>query len=127
MMQVLRAVPLVLGALLTGGCLDVANPNLCTAEVLYGLTIAVRDSVTGLPAAAEAIAVARDGGHQEILSGLFGNDLHLVGAPERPGIYDITITKPGYQDWVRGGVNVEAGSCHVVPVIIEAKLQPVTQ
>jgi hypothetical protein len=104
----------------------VANPNVCTAEVIYGLTIAVRDSVTGQPAAAEASAVAREGSHEEILSGIFGNDLHLVGAPERPGVYEITITKAGYQDWNRAGVNVVAGPCHVVPAIVEANLQPVT-
>lgn len=126
-MQVLRAVPLMLGALLTGGCLDVANPNVCTAEVIFGLTVVVRDSVTGQPAASDASGVARSGSHSEVLSGIFGNDLHLVGAAERPGIYEITITKAGYQDWTRASVNVEAGPCHVVPAIVEANLQPVTQ
>lgn len=123
-MQLLRAAPLMVGALITGGCLDVANPNPCAPGGIYGLTIAVRDSVTGLPAASEANGVARDGGYQEILSGIFGNDLHLVGASERPGVYEITITKAGYQTWTRAGVSVVAGACHVTPAIFDANLQP---
>mgnify|MGYP000266772395 CR=1 FL=1 len=123
-MQFLRATPLLFGAVLTGGCLDVANPNACTAVAVYGLTVAVRDSATGLPAAAEASAVARSGGYEEVLSGIFGNDLHLVGAVERPGVYEVTITKAGYQTWTRAGVSVQAGVCHVTPAVFEAKLQP---
>ena len=123
-MQILRAAPLVFGALLTGACLDVTNPNPCSPGGVYGLTVAVRDSVTGLPAVAQASGVARSGSYEEVLSGIFGNDLHLVGAVERPGVYEVTITKAGYETWTRAGVSVLAGVCHVTPAIFEAKLQP---
>lgn len=126
-MRSLHAVPLILGAVLTGACLDVANPNGCTAVVVYGLTIAVTDSVTGQPAAAEASAVARSGSYEELLTPIPGNSLHLVGAAERAGVYEVTITKDGYQPWTRSGVTVQAGVCHVTPAAFDAKLQPVAE
>ncbi len=123
-MQLLRLAPFVVGALLAGACLDVTNPNPCAPGGIYGLTLAVRDSVTGLPAAADASGVVRDGSYEEVLSGIFGNILHLVGAVERAGVYDITITKAGYQEWTRAGVSVVAGVCHVTPVVVDVLLQP---
>ena len=123
-MSLLRTTPLLLGALLTGACLNVANPTACTAVVVYGLTIAVTDSVTGAPSAADASAVARSGSYEEVLTPIPGNNLHLVGAAERPGVYEVTITKPGYQVWTRSGITVQAGVCHVTPAAFEAKLQP---
>jgi len=124
-MRFLRTAQLMAGVLVTGGCLDVANPNACTAVVVYGLTVAVTDSVTGAPSAVDASAVARSGSYEELLTPIPGNTLHLVGAAERAGVYEVTITKPGYQDWTRAGISVLPGACHVTPAAFEAKLQPI--
>ena len=125
-MRLLRTAQLLAGVLVTGGCLDVANPNACTAVLVYGLTVAVTDSITGAPSAADASAVARSGSYEEVLTPIPGNNLHLVGAAERAGVYEVTITKSGYQTWTRAGISVVAGVCHVTPAVFEAKLQLAT-
>ena len=49
----------------------------------------------------------------------------MVGAGERPGTYDITITKDGFMTWTAENVTVTADECHVIPVSLDANLIPV--
>jgi hypothetical protein len=65
----------------------------------------------------------RDGDYSEstdqVHSGRF-----LAGAWERPGVYDVTVTKPGFVPWTMARVTVEADECHVVPSELRAELKP---
>lgn len=44
------------------------------------------------------------------------------GAIGRPGTYEVTVTKDGYQPWIRSNVNVTLDGCHVKTVALDAAL-----
>ena len=123
----MRILLLLLLVLLISGC-DFFNPTDCTAEYVPGLVIEVRDVETGEPAAYEAIGIARDGAFVDTLGNYSElppepGDTRLIGAWERGGRYDITISKPGYRTWRRDGVRVTEDECHVRTVELEAHLE----
>jgi hypothetical protein len=47
----------------------------------------------------------------------------LVAAIERPGTYEVTVSKPGYRDWTQSGVRVTDGECNVRTANLTARLQ----
>ena len=100
----------------------------CTLAMEDGLIVSVRDSVTLIPAGNGATVLVQDGNHLETLryNGFLNplDSLSFQGATERPGTYEVRITKPGYRLWTRTGVRVNRGDCHVIPVRLEALLQP---
>lgn len=112
-------------ALMTLGCKEPTGP-VCTEEAVFGLTVTVRDSVSGLPAGQGSVVVARDGTYEETLQEILVDELTFVGAVERAGTYRVTVTRSGYQAWVREGVVVGAGFCHVTPALVEVRLQRVS-
>jgi hypothetical protein len=101
---------------------DLLPGGACTAEARAGINLVVSDSVTGAPAAAGAIGVARDGTYADTLVSLDGHT--MAGAWERPGIYTVSVSKTGYVAWTLGGVRVSDGGCHVQGVMLEARLKP---
>lgn len=118
---------LILGCALAlgmAGCATDPTDTSCSHKIYFGLTVTVRDSLTNLPITKGATVVARDGAYQETLLAVFPLDGFFAGADERAGTYQITVTKTGYQTWVRNGVRVVRGVCHVTPVQVEALLQP---
>ena len=119
----LLAVPVVVLA----AC-DLIGP-VCTLEAVSGLHVTVVDSLTGAPAASGAQLIAQDGAFADTMSFPPNRpDLDstaLQSAEERPGIYTVTVRKSGFVDWVRRGVLVTAGRCHVRPVALTARLQRV--
>lgn len=123
---------LIAGLALVAGCddgdLDLYGP-VCTAELVYGLQMEVRDDATGAPAAYGAEAEVRDGNHVEQAENPGFNDpqsLYLVAAPERAGTYSVTVSKAGYENWDTAGVVVTANECHVNPVSFQVRLIPVS-
>ena len=118
-------VVLLLG-LITISC-TAPHDVVCTENLVFGLTVKVRDSVTEVPAGRQATVIAQDGSYSETLQFLGAisptDSLTFFGAAERAGTYQITVTKAGYQSWTRGGVHVAADACHVHPVVVEARLQ----
>jgi hypothetical protein len=95
----------------------------CTADFRYGLNVTVLDG-SGGPAAQGSIGIAKDGSHEETLD-IIGAET-MAGAGERPGTYDITISKTGYMTWSAENVTVAADECHVIPVSLQANLIPVS-
>jgi hypothetical protein len=117
----LRAVAVLAAA---SGC---ANPTdiVCTEQAVSGLSVQVRDSITGLPAGAGATVLATEGAYQETLTyGGTADPAGFHGAIERPGRYRIDITRAGYQPWTRADVVVAEDECHVIPTLVLARLQP---
>jgi hypothetical protein len=51
------------------------------------------------------------------------DSLGLPGAGEHPGVFQVTVRKSGYRDWVRSGVEVTADKCHVRRTDLTALLQ----
>lgn len=115
----LLAVAFALGL---AACDDEALGPVCTAEAVFGINLTVLDG-TGGPAAEGALGIADDGSHADTLLVLDAST--MAGAVERPGTYDITISKFGYMTWSAENVTVAAGECHVVPVSMDAALIPV--
>jgi hypothetical protein len=118
---------LALAAAMPGfGCNDV--PVVCTAIAVPGIQVDVRDSVTGLPATDGALGIARDGAYVDTLETLpTAGPLPsptMLGAWERQGTYDVTISKANYLTWSAAGVRVSGDACHVTTVKLDANLQP---
>ena len=50
----------------------------------------------------------------------------LVMVPEtyeRPGVYDVLVQKPGYEDWTAENVRVRDGTCNVQTIDLQARLE----
>ena len=115
----MRRFAIVLSALLVHGC-DLFPIGVCTDELVYGIQVTVRDSMTGELLNVDPTGVLTDGPYRETMEAIGPSS--LWGAPERPGTYDIEITAEGYRTWTRQGVEVEMerNGCHVEPVKLEA-------
>ena len=119
----MRSAFILATATLIAGCNP--YPTSCTDELRYGIAVAIRDAVTGAPAAAGARLIAREGDYIETVDGPAVPDLIVLGAAgERPGKYTVTVQKAGYQTWTRSNIWVRDGGCHVKTVQFEARLQP---
>jgi hypothetical protein len=108
---------------LTGAiaCDDSTGPLICTDQLVYGIQVEAQDSITGRGVTEGLSGTAVDGSHQETMAVL---DSLVWGAPEREGMYTVTVEATGYAPWVRAGIEVEADECHVIPVELQARLQP---
>ena len=100
----------------------------CTAEYRFGLGIQVRDSITGQFIASGARLIVRDGAFGDTVQVPANrpdvDPLPIPAAGERPGVYTLTVQKPGYREWRKSGVRVTADRCHVQLVRVTARLQP---
>lgn len=108
--------------LAAAACDDDPLGPVCTAEAVFGINLTVHDG-TGGPAAEGALGVAIDGAYADTLMVL--SPSAIAGAVERPGTYDITVSKFGYASWSATNVTVAEDECHVIPVSMEANLIPV--
>jgi hypothetical protein len=109
-------------ALVTAGCSQQADPPICTALYAFGLTVTTVDAETGDSLTVTPMGIARDGAFSDTMQ-VFGN--RLMGAGERAGTYNITVTAPGYARWDTTGIMVTADECHVHGVGLTARLAPV--
>ena len=120
----LFALPMALGA-----CEEIGWGRDCTTHLEPGITVTITDSLSGEPRAADAVALARDGAFVDTLGPAVSQGGVLIsrhGAWERRGIYEVTVRAGGYRDWVRSGVIVRPGDCHVRQVELHAPLQAAT-
>lgn len=108
---------LLLAATLVG-C---GNPLVCTLEARPGLVVSVEHAGTGEPVAG-ALVVARDGAFADSARTRERGGVSL--ALERPGTYEVTAEKEGFFRWIRSGVEVDEGPCHVETVGLTARLVP---
>jgi hypothetical protein len=103
------------------------EPFACTANVAPGVVVEIRDGFDGTPLAATARGAVREGTYVDSLRayGGLGNGtlVSRAAAPERPGVYSVTVEHAGYLAWQRDGVRVRAGQCHVETVQLVADLQ----
>jgi len=96
----------------------------CTEEARPGLSITVRDSVTGAAVANGVEIVAREGEYADTARGsLLGSGVYAL-VYERAGSYDVTVSHPSYRTWVRAAVRVTEDECHVKTVALLARLAP---
>ena len=102
----------------------------CTASInpVPAVRIDVRDALTDAHISCGSQAVIEQGKFQETVQNPAGagcyDDVLLEGAYERPGIYTVTVTKPGYGTWSKDNVAATTDLCGVIPVTLKASLQP---
>lgn len=95
----------------------------CSADVVQALDLTVRDE-TGAEVC-DATVSARDRDFATELKPSGGRvSCYWTGLAERPGLYDLTITKPGYQPLELTNLLVTADACHVKPAVVDAPLVP---
>jgi hypothetical protein len=94
--------------------------HVCTTEARPGIRAIVRDSTTGAGLATGTIAVARQAAFTDTL---MGADSVMWGVYERAGVYRLEVSRPGYRDWVRDGLRVTRGECHVETIRVSVLLQ----
>ncbi len=120
----MRRILWLLLASFAAGC---ESPITCVDVPVPAVRVLVEDSVSGAPAASGARLVVRDGSYVDSTATLPGHPevdaLPLSGADNRPGIYEVTVRKAGYRDWLRTGVKVTQGQCNVNTVNLTALLQ----
>ena len=96
----------------------------CSSNIVPGLVVTVVDSVTGAfvadSASGTVITTAKDWG-DTLSVGYPGHTLE--GAWERAGTFDITVSRPGYNDWIASSVVVTKVGCHVRSVQLLARMQ----
>ena len=108
---------------------DQTGVVLCTLETFSGLSVEIRDAVSGAPGACGASGTLEEGAYVEALTDAgqcrrIPDSPYLWGAFGRAGTYRVTVTKPGYQTWVQEPVIVAFDGCHVIPVVLQANLEP---
>ena len=100
----------------------------CTAEYRFGLGVQVQDSISGQLITSGARLIVRDGAFVDTVQAPVNrpdvDSLPIPAVGERPGVYTLTVQKPGYREWRKSGVRVTADRCHVQPVGVTARLQP---
>ena len=123
-----RFTGLICATLLLSACGgDSTNDGVvCTLELRPGITIEVLDA-TAAAASCGAQAVITEGVYSETAQNTTipcVDTVRLMGAFERRGTYNVTVSKPGFQPAVFNNVVVTADVCHVVTVNLTAQLKP---
>ena len=97
----------------------------CQGTYVPAISASVTDSVTGANIVNGSTLIVKDAGYVDSTTFVVGGK--LVAARDRPGTYDVTVRRNGYQPYQRNGVAVvmDADGCHAVTEHIEARLQPV--
>ena len=119
---------LTLAALATAlsGCYD--GGIVCQAYLVRtSFFIEIRDSLTGEPRAAQAVATVTEGETTEVLGLVGGPDpLYRTGVDQREGVFDVRVEHAGYVPWVVDDLVVETppGECRPEVVELLARLQP---
>lgn len=132
-MRVSRLVPLRLAVTLTGlsalvACDDVFGPRACTLEMRPSVVVYVRDARTDAYIAAGATLILADGAFVDSVtvpadrSSENARGLWTFESSERPGVYQVTVRREGYEEWVRSGVWVRGDACHVATVTTTARM-----
>ena len=119
---------LLVGAFLCGTSLGCDFDSMaCPLAAMPAITVTVRDASDGSPAAAGAFGLVQGGAFLDTLR-LPPTLLDSTGATELysqrtgPGLYTVTVSKPGYATWRVDGVRVRDGDCGLIPVAFQAGL-----
>jgi hypothetical protein len=96
----------------------------CTANIVESLDLTIRDE--GGVEICDATVIASDGAFSATLqASAGGGTCFWSGLPERSGVYDVTVSKPGYATVALEDVIVTADRCHVQPVSLDVELERV--
>lgn len=101
---------------------DSPSGPVCTLEARAGIAVTVRNAASG-DSIQGALAIAQDGAFVDSARSSVAGLAAL--AWERPGAYDVSVTKEGFSSWSRSSVRVTRGECHVNTVRLTAQLDSI--
>ena len=117
----------LLVAACSGAFLVACPVGACDTSIIPSIVVEVRDSITGVAAAAGAVGVATSGAYADTLAvygvDSVGDTLSLAMRGERAGNYAVRVTKAGYVPWERFGIRIRERGCHTNQVVLAARLQ----
>ena len=120
----MRALAIVVAALIVQGCGFLDPGWACTAEYVYAVTVEVQDSLTAGPPGSTPTGTLTDGQYRETMES--HGDQFLYGGGERPGTYEVEVRTEGYRPWRVEGVEAGHDGCHVERVELLARMVPST-
>ena len=131
-----RSSPTVIAAACTLAFSDCGSPttpsgDTCSTELRPAIEVDVFDANTGSPAAAGATVLLR-GSAEDSVTAPAGSGALVIAKVwyedrVKAGSYTVTVRKPGYADWTKSNIQVQADQCHVTTFDrLDAQLQPVT-
>ena len=107
-----RLLAIVLAAALVTACKG--QEIVCPSILTPGVAVEVRDAFSNAPIASGSKLVAQAGTYADSMSFPVGqpefDGAHLTGAYQT-GVYTLTVTKTGYQAWVKTNVIVTGDRC----------------
>jgi hypothetical protein len=99
------------------------DPIVCTAIAVDALVVTVVDASSG-QRVCDARVVAVDGSFSEELRAFgSGQECTYSGPTERAGVYEIRVTRAGYEPARTTAVRVTRDECHVIPVRVVVQMQ----
>ena len=107
------------------GCIVIIGDE-CLHDSRSGIVVVVFDQTTGLtPRSVPSLAVSA-AGYEERLSRPNLSPNGFAAAEERTGVFDVTVSAVGYQDWERRAVRVDRiGHCDAISTVhLDARLRP---
>lgn len=116
----MRALAIVVAALIVQGCRVIEPGLVCTDQYVYAVTVEVQDALTGGPPGSTPTGTLTDGEYQETMESYGGQ--FLQGGGERPGTYDVEVRAEGYRPWRVEGVEAGHDGCHVESIQLVAGL-----
>lgn len=121
------SVPLPIALLLLGSCST--GPIVCPAdEPEFAVQVSFYDAVAQQRLLGPTPGVIEEGSYRDSLR-VFAFDLHgavasMAAGRGREGTYRLTAKRDGYGEYSRSNIRVESAGCGVIPVRIDAQLQP---
>lgn len=104
------------------GDLVVVRYDAVAADCRPSMELELEDARSGAPLTADdATGVVSAGGRRWTAD---RQGSRLLVTLDRPGSYDVTVTKPGYATWRRAGVVVDARHCRDHPLRLAVRLVP---
>lgn len=119
----LRAVPALLSL---GACSNSADT--CAGTGAFAVSAEIRHATTGQAMAhGGTVLEIREATYAERVSWEAGSSdsLRLRAGFERPGTYQVTVSRVGFVTWSRSGVRVRRDECgQLQAVVVSVRLQP---
>ena len=119
------SIALVLPALMACDAITGLFSGDCTTIAIPAISVTVVDSVSGAPLAHGSTVRARDGAYADSLvvpADTSSTPFPIGLALERAGVYQVSVSHPGYRDWSAANVRASKDGCHVRTAVLVAHL-----
>jgi hypothetical protein len=121
-----KTAPLLAPAVLSlvlGACADLSTSIVCPDVERPAVVLTVVDAETGASVAAQSIGTWTTGTLSDSLRHVASVDgREYLAAYGPPGVYDVSVVRPGGSPWVRRGIAVQQGNCGPSPTQVTAMI-----